>query len=170
MPGKIDLTDKHFTRLTVIREAGRSNGHVLWECRCACGTERHVVYGGDLRSGKTLSCGCWQRERPITHGMCKGGKPAPEYQALNNAQNRCTNPKCREFKNYGGRGIEFLFPSTGDAVVHVVAAIGRRPPGMSIDRIDNDGNYEIGNLRWATRSQQARNQRQRKKVSPAPSR
>jgi hypothetical protein len=85
----------------------------------------------------------------------------PEYLALGNAYQRCTNPKSRNYKNYGGRGIEFRFSSLGDAVIQVIAAIGSRPAGKTLDRVDNEGHYEAGNLRWATRSEQARNSRLR---------
>lgn len=96
----------------------------------------------------------WKR----THGL----SGSPEYQALISARERCTNPALKQYADYGGRGIEYRFPSDmGEAVRLLIEAIGPRPKGLSIDRIDNDGHYEIGNLRWATRSEQNANRRRK---------
>jgi hypothetical protein len=78
----------------------------------------------------------------------------PEQIAFRDALRRCTNPNVDNYKDYGGRGIKFLFTS----FEQFFAEIGPRPEGMTLDRIDNDGNYEPGNVRWATRSQQRQNQ------------
>ena len=90
----------------------------------------------------------------------------PEYKAYQMAKYRCTNPRCPSFKDYGGRGIEFRFTS----FKQFFALLGPRPEGMSLDRIENDGHYEPGNVRWATPSQQQNNVRaeqKAKKVSQA---
>lgn len=90
------------------------------------------------------------------HGEAIPGHPTPEYTAYINARDRCTNPRHRDFKNYGGRGIKFRFKS----VHQFLAEVGRKPsPEFVLDRIDNDGHYEVGNLRWATRSESQKNQR-----------
>lgn len=78
---------------------------------------------------------------------------------MQGAKQRCTKPTVVGYPHYGGRGIEFRFESTAAATQWVMQHLGPRPDGCSIDRIDNDGHYEAGNLRWATRSQQARNKR-----------
>jgi hypothetical protein len=164
MAAVIDLTGQRFGRLLVQAREGRDAvGRALWRGHCDCGQVRRVL-GANLRSGRTRSCGCFRREMPIayhtTHGLLRGGHPTPEYQALRAARLRCTNPADKDFANYGGRGIEYrLLSDPGEAIAALVAAIGLRPPGMSIDRIDNEGHYEIGNLRWATRTQQRHNQR-----------
>jgi hypothetical protein len=88
---------------------------------------------------------------------------AREYQAYHSAKNRCNNPRNPGYKYYGGRGIRFLFTS----FEQFFAELGPRPPGLSLDRIDNDGNYEPGNARWAARSEQRRNQRRYTKIIPA---
>jgi hypothetical protein len=93
--------------------------------------------------------------RPASHG--KSG--TPEYASFHAAKSRCTNPNHRQYKDYGGRGIKFLFDSFED----FYEALGPRPKGMSVDRIDPDGHYEKGNVRWATSKQQAKNRRSSKK-------
>jgi hypothetical protein len=85
---------------------------------------------------------------------------APEYNAYLQAKTRCNNQKCKSWKNYGGRGIEFRFNSFKEWSEE----LGPKPsPNLSVDRIDNDGHYERGNLRWATPEQQAANRRSRTK-------
>ncbi|HWY20028.1 MAG TPA: hypothetical protein VNX26_02345 [Candidatus Acidoferrum sp.] len=86
-----------------------------------------------------------------THGMWK----SPEYTAYTHAKQRCTNPRCVDWPDYGGRGIKFLFTS----FEQFFAELGPRPEGLSLDRKNNDGNYEPGNVRWATASEQQKNQR-----------
>lgn len=91
----------------------------------------------------------------ITHGMTRGRKVAPEYHSYRNAKERCENPRTRNYHNYGGRGIQFRLSSFEE----FFAELGPRPAGMSLDRIETDGHYEKGNIRWATRSEQRRNRR-----------
>jgi hypothetical protein len=81
----------------------------------------------------------------------------PERCAYNNARNRCTNPEHRAWEWYGGRGIEFRFTS----FEQFLTELGPRPSGMSLDRINNDGHYEPGNVRWTTDKEQAKNKRSR---------
>lgn len=91
-----------------------------------------------------------------THGMKSALKAAPEYTAYINAKHRCTNPKDPKWKDYGGRGIKFLFTS----FEQWFAELGPRPgPLFSVDRKDNNEGYEPGNVRWATKSEQIHNQR-----------
>jgi hypothetical protein len=91
-----------------------------------------------------------------THGLTRNnGKRTPEYQAYAGAKHRCTNPNSKNFKHYGARGIRFLFTS----FEQFFAELGPRPNGLELDRVDNDGHYEPGNVRWATSSQQKLNRR-----------
>jgi hypothetical protein len=95
-------------------------------------------------------------ERSTTHGLAG----TSEYKTLKGARRRCTVAVDPKFASYGGRGIEYRLPADfGEAYRLLIEAIGPRPEGMSLDRIDNDGHYELGNLRWATASQQRHNQR-----------
>lgn len=126
---------------------------------CTCGTRREFPAKQFLR-GEFKSCGC-KRWRPFsnhraqTHGLSK----TPEYQAWCSIKKRCLNPSNISWPDYGGRGIT-ICDAWRDSFDVFFAYVGRRPsPNHSIDRINNDGNYEPGNVRWATRSEQQNNKR-----------
>lgn len=165
----IDLTGKRFGRL-IARERVENlpgSNQPRWRCDCDCGGV-NTVYGMALRDGSVRSCRCLARDttrsRATVHGFT-AGKRAPEYKALEGARRRCTKSYVPEYRNYGGRGIEYRMPENlGTATADLIAAIGRRPDGLQLDRIDNDGHYEIGNLRWATRTEQLANRRNTKAV------
>lgn len=131
------------------------------ECRCDCGAVKFVRLK-QLQDGVVKSCGCLLKEkaaqrcidRETTHGMSK----VPEYNVWNAMRERCTNPKLRSFKDYGARGITVC--ERWSSFENFYADMGPRPvPGMSLERMNNDGNYEPGNVRWATATEQARNRR-----------
>ena len=152
----IDLTGQTFGRLTVLRRVSKKPGAVsrsaFWHCSCKCG-KTHVASSNSLRRGNTKSCGCWNRVSHTKHGL-------PKYfrDAFYHANRRCGNPSHKSYKHYGGRGIHFLFTS----LEQFAYELGERPsPQHSIDRRNNDGNYEPGNVKWSTRSEQISNQRKR---------
>jgi len=95
-----------------------------------------------------------------THGMSS----SPEYRAWRTMISRCKNPNASAYKNYGGRGIS-VCQRWVESFENFLSDMGRRPSGLSIDRINNDGNYEPGNCRWATRTEQARNSRMAKPLT-----
>ena len=134
---------------------GPANAHALEvRCVCTCGKKRNVLLK-DLKQGKSKACGnCAVRPRFYTTQEDK--KLA---RAINQWKVRCCFPGATGFKYYGGRGIRFKFASVKEAVAWVKNNIGYPPPGLSIDRIDNERHYEPGNLRWATRSEQSFNRR-----------
>ena len=124
-------------------------------CECGCGNLAPIApvdnYGAGWIKGQPLRF--VRGHNGTKHRLTK----TPEYHAYQNAKYRCTNPSCGEYqwKNYGGRGIKFLFTS----FEQFLAEIGPRPQGKTLDRIDVDGHYEPGNVRWATKSEQQSNQR-----------
>lgn len=169
MPLRLDLAGLRFGRLTAIRlvKSGKVGAH--WECRCDCGGVK-IVALSNLRQGRTHSCGCLQREfisarwHDLRASSWRHGetipKMTPEYRAWGNMIQRCEYPRARGFENYGGRGIK-VCPQWRADYRQFLADLGRRPsPQHSLDRFpDNDGNYEPGNVRWATKGEQNRNQR-----------
>ena len=160
-----NLTGRKYTRLTVRSFAGQNqHRNALWTCDCDCG-HRVVVSGAHLQNGSAKSCGCLRQEMrafyPLRHGHTAGSRKSAEYRAFTNAKHRCENPRCKAYPEYGGRGIEFKFKSFEEFLAH----IGMKPsPELTLDRINNDGHYEIGNVRWATKSQQRCNQRRMRGV------
>lgn len=160
MPAFIDLTNRTFGKLVVITKAASRNRRVYWNCVCKCGRP-HIVGAAALKGARpTRSCGCLKRETAnrgrsnasFVHGMTG----TSEYAAYRSARTRCHNPNAHGYMEYGGRGIEFKFSSFEEFFTE----LGARPsPTHSVDRIENDGNYEPGNVRWATKREQLQNRR-----------
>lgn len=145
---------RRFGKVVILSQSASRNGRRMWECQCDCG-KLTVIRAELLRSGRTKSCGCLRYEtRNATHGMSK----LPEYRVWKSMMTRCFNPHTERFKNYGGRGITIC--AEWKSFPNFYRDMGRRPsPHHSIDRINNSGDYEPGNCRWATTVQQARNGR-----------
>jgi hypothetical protein len=127
-------------------------------CRCeTCGREKWISYG-NLKGGRTKGCGpCnqpWRFRKPE-------GVPQWLYGRAKAERDRCTNPNHSTFAHYGGRGIEFRFESPGAAALWIVENLGlpEHPKAVELDRIDNDGHYEPGNLRWVARKVNVANRR-----------
>lgn len=157
-----DITGQRFGRLTVLRVAEEKTGSLYrWWVQCDCGAPEKTVLGNHLRLGRIVSCGCHSRDRIraalTTHGL----SDRPEYHCWVGMCYRCTSPNDASWPYYGGRGIrvcERWLMDTGFA--NFLADVGPRPSlRHTIDRIDNDGHYEPGNVRWATKTEQNRNSR-----------
>lgn len=148
---------QRFGRLEVVRHAGRIKKDQTWLCRCDCGLETQVSTH-NLTSGRTKSCGCWKKERRnrLTHGMSN----SPTWKVWVKMRERCLDSRCAEFPHYGGRGI--LVCERWVKFENFLADMGEKPEGLSIDRIQNNGNYEPGNCQWATDLDQMRNTRRNK--------
>lgn len=156
MPATIvfDLTGQRFGRLTAIKYAKRGR----WLCKCECGNQKLVRTEG-LRRGTSRSCGCLANEllskRTRTHGRSK----TPMWHVWLSMRQRCENPKHQAYENYGGRGIK-VCDRWSSSFENFVEDMGERPSDKhSIDRINNDGNYEPGNCRWVERIEQEHNKR-----------
>jgi hypothetical protein len=151
-----DLSGKKFGRLTVLSHAGQnSRRNSTWLCECECG-ERKVIVRNSLTSGHSKSCGCLHS---VAGGEAVNRKRTPEYSAWCSMIARCEVKKDKKWPDYGGRGIS-VWPGWRHDYKAFLAHVGRRPtPDHSLDRRDNDGNYEPGNVRWATRLEQANNKR-----------
>ena len=160
MSKKIEMVGKEFGRWTVKAEAGKKGGEFFYKCECSCGTVRNVS-GSRLRYGGSQSCGCLKpdatRKALTTHGK----RYTSEYRIWANMIQRCTNPRRKAYINYGGRGITIYKDWMLFELFY--KDMGARPSEKhTLERIDNDKGYCKGNCKWATRTDQARNQRLKK--------
>lgn len=167
------MIGRTFGRLTVIVRVSSPPGsraqrkRIKWMCMCLCGSVK-VVLNEHLLSGRSSSCGCLRRELMgaigrgrLRHGAAVHGRETPEFRVWMGMKQRCYAMKSPAWDRYGGRGIA-VCARWLESFENFLSDMGRRPsPDLSLDRINNDGNYEPGNCRWATRKEQNANRRPR---------
>ena len=155
-----DLTGERYGRLTVINFSHSENSQrYFWLCECDCG-KRKIVRADHFKSGHTTSCGCVNVERLYKHGLgwSRG------YSVWNGMISRCNNVSDKEYLRYGARGISVC--ERWLDVTNFIKDMGHPPTAKhQIDRINNDGDYEPSNCRWATRQENARNRRNNRMIT-----
>ena len=159
MSKKLDIANKRFGKLTVLEMCDYRDKHrkTLWKCRCDCGKEL-VVNGSALTSGNTKSCGCVHKEFMRNLSAKHNESKSKLFQVWQSMKQRCSNKNSKSYKNYGGRGIRVCQEWCNDYIVFKTWAIENGyKEGLSIDRINNNGNYEPSNCRWTTRKVQNSN-------------
>lgn len=159
-----NIAGHKFGKLTVLSFCHAGN-RSAWLCLCECGKER-VVRHNNLMSGNTTSCGCSRKITCIPPRRKPSGfMKYPEYGVWRAMKQRCNNPNNPFYKNYGGRGI-IICKEWNESFGSFILAVGRRPTkSHQLDRINNNGNYEPSNCRWATPSQNGRNRRGNNRIA-----
>lgn len=154
----IDLTGQQFGKLTVLKLVPKEHwinktGRAYWYVKCSCGSEQFLASSDNLRRRRTTHCGCVKQQNALKHGMSH----SPEYRAWSSMIQRCTNPNASGYERYGGRGIQVCQDWIKDFEAFY-QSVGPKPSAdYTLDRIDNNGNYEPDNVRWASKSWQTKN-------------
>lgn len=157
---RIDLTGQKFNRLIVLELIGKK-----WRCKCECDNETFVT-PDHLKSGHTRSCGCLLKEVTRKHGHAydENGKQSKTYKAWVNMESRVAGYTESHRKHYTDRGITICARWQGNFKAFL-EDMGECPPGLTLERMDNDGNYQPDNCEWATPAQQTFNRSATHKVT-----
>lgn len=154
----LNLVGQKFGKLMVVgpteKEEGCKTQGTRWLCLCDCGGTAKA-FGGALNAGRVKDCSDCR-----SHGQTKGGKLSYTYQSWRGMKERCLNEKHASYRHYGGRGISFC--DRWKSFANFLEDMGERPRGLTLDRIEVDGNYNKENCKWSTPTEQARNSRSNK--------
>lgn len=153
-----DLTGNRFGNLVVIKKAGIQKQHTKWLCKCDCGIIKEIL-GSNLVSGHTTSCGCVHRKISKAIHTIHGKSREKIYHIWEAMKRRCDNPHTEKFSQYGGRGIKYINKWKEFSEFYQWAISAGYKIGLSIDRINVNGNYEPSNCRWVTMKDQQSNKR-----------
>lgn len=163
MSQRQDLIGQRFGKLLVLEYSGNLNGFAVWKCLCDCG--RKVSVRSNALKYQTRSCGCLFKnyvERSTIHGHAIGTgrtrKVTTEYNSWRAMKKRCYYPKVESYQYYGAKGV-IVCEAWKNSFATFLKDLGLKPEGMSLDRIDPEGNYEPGNCRWADNMTQRHNRR-----------
>jgi hypothetical protein len=160
----MDMVKKRFGKWVVIdREAKKMAGAFYVFCACDCGTKKWVR-SKNLKSGQSKSCGCINKEKLSKRNLRHNRRYTKEWRVWQAMKNRCYNKKVAGYKYYGGRGIS-VCKCWRESFLSFLNDVGEAPDGTGLDRINNDGNYEPCNVRWASRKEQAQNRRSNRKIN-----
>lgn len=159
-----DLVGKKFGRLLVKKFSHIDKGHhSCWHVECECGKNK-IVHGFNIEAGNIKSCGCLRNELLVLRSIKHGYGATPIYHVWASMRQRCNSQNAVVYKYYGGRGIR-ICDRWLNSFENFYADMGEKPEGMSIERIDNDGDYEPDNCYWSTHFQQSRNMRSNKYIT-----
>jgi len=160
-----DLTGRRFSRLTVLELVGKdSHRNALWRCVCDCGSEI-IVSSNSLNTGNTKSCGCLRieqaRQHFTKHGHSKNqALQTTTYNSWQAMKQRCLDPNAERFPKYGALGVTVCDRWQGEHGFETfLADLGERPKGTTLGRFGDVGNYEPGNVKWMTSTEQRQNWR-----------
>lgn len=159
-----NLVGHRFGRLVVVSKEvnDRSYSTTIWGCLCDCGVKRTVLRSS-LVSGATVSCGCYNKQRAIETHTIHGHHKHSAYGTWKAMMDRCYNPLCKDYADYGARGIQVC--DEWQTITGFIAGMGEKQKGQSIDRVDENGDYTPSNCRWTDAMGQGEHKRNNARVS-----